>query len=152
MNITWVTSFPNGHEQGRYLTLDLGGTNLRVCEVGLSTHQGDFETTQRKFQLPSPLRSAPANELWDYAAECVRLFMHEHHQGGQNSDKVPLAFTFSYPVEQTSIKSGFLQHWTKGFKCPDAEGKDVVCELEKALEKKVCPCSSSPFTELSIFF
>lgn len=140
MNITWVTRFPTGHEQGRYLTLDMGGTNLRVCEIILSPQPGEYEALQRKYKLPGHLRSAPGDDLWDFAADCVGSFLHEHHQGGQCEEKLPLAFTFSYPVEQTSIKSGKLQHWTKDFSSPGVEGHDVVLQLEEALERKVCCC------------
>jgi hexokinase len=31
-----------------------------------------------------------------------------------------LGFAFSFPVLQTSVKSGILVHWTKGFKISDA--------------------------------
>ena len=34
MNLAW-TSLPNGTEKGAILTIDLGGTNLRVCKVVL---------------------------------------------------------------------------------------------------------------------
>lgn len=138
MNVTWVASFPTGHEEGRYITLDLGGTYLRVCDVVLSVGKSESETFQQKYKLPSPIRTAPADDLWDFAADCLGSFMHEHHQGGQNSSKLPLAFCFSYPVEQTNIKSGFLQRWTKDFSCPGVEGQDVVAQLDAALERKVC--------------
>lgn len=138
MNITWVTRFPTGHEQGRYLTLDMGGTNLRICEITLSPQPGEYEASQRKYKLPGHLRSAPGDDLWDFAADCVGSFLHEHHQGGQCEEKLPLAFAFSYPVEQTSIKSGKLQYWTKDFSSPGVEGHDVVLQLEEALDRKVC--------------
>lgn len=137
MNVTWVTGFPTGNEQGRFITLDLGGTYLRVCDVVLSTEKGASESFQRKYKIPDPIRYARAEDLWDFTADCLGSFMHEHHQGGQSSSKLPLAFCFSYPVHQTNIKSGILQRWTKDFSCPGVEGEDVVAQLEAALERKV---------------
>ncbi|KAG0570355.1 hypothetical protein KC19_6G156200 [Ceratodon purpureus] len=42
-------------------------------------------------------------------------------------------FAFSFPVRQTSVKSGIVIHWTKGFKVEDAVGKDIVKQLQDAL-------------------
>ncbi|KAF3792439.1 Hexokinase-2 [Nymphaea thermarum] len=44
-----------------------------------------------------------------------------------------LGFTFSFPVEQTSIASGTLIKWTKGFSIDETVGKDIVAELVAAL-------------------
>ena len=52
MNPTWCMAFPDGHETGRYLALDMGGTNLRVCEVTLTEEKGEFEIIQSKYRMP----------------------------------------------------------------------------------------------------
>ena len=41
---------PTGQETGTFLALDLGGTNLRVCEVVLEGH-GKFRVRQKKFTI-----------------------------------------------------------------------------------------------------
>ncbi|KAI9934032.1 hypothetical protein MW887_005105 [Aspergillus wentii] len=135
MNVTWVMGYPTGNEQGRFLTLDMGGTNLRVCEVCLSKEEREFELTQSKYKLPAHIKSASQEELWDFVAECLRLFLHEHH-GGDQSANLPLAFTFSYPVTQLGIRSGILQRWTKDFNVPGVEGHDVIPQLEAAFKRK----------------
>jgi len=104
----------------------------------LSVQKGDFASTQRKYKLPGNLRSAPVVELWDFIAECVHMFIKEHHSEGSPEGKLPLAFTFSYPVLQKSIKEGILQRWTKDYSCPGAEGEDIVAQLAASMDKKVC--------------
>ena len=47
---TWVFGWPSGKEKGSYLAVDLGGTNLRVCEVELEG-EGKFAITQSKYRL-----------------------------------------------------------------------------------------------------
>jgi len=47
-----------------------------------------------------------------------------------------LGFTFSFPVNQTSISSGTLIKWTKGFSVNGTVGADVVSELSKAMERQ----------------
>lgn len=46
----FVTGVPDGTETGTYLALDLGGTNLRVCEVKLKG-DGTFDITQEKYKV-----------------------------------------------------------------------------------------------------
>lgn len=48
-----------------------------------------------------------------------------------------MAFTFSFPVDQKSVRSGILQHWTKNFNVSGVVGHDVVPQLEEELAKKV---------------
>ena len=52
MNPTWVMSFPTGDEQGTFLALDMGGTNLRVCEITLAEEAGEFDIIQSKYRMP----------------------------------------------------------------------------------------------------
>lgn len=137
MNVTWVMGCPSGNEEGRYLTLDMGGTNLRVCEVCLTGGKGGFEVTQDKYQMPSCLKTGTEEQLWDFVAESLDDFLKKHHRGGQTSEKIPLSFTFSYPVTQPTIRNGILQRWTKDFDVKGVEGKDVTPQLEAALERKV---------------
>lgn len=50
MNPTWVLGFPHGDEKGTYLALDMGGTNIRICEVTLSG-DGNFDIIQSKYRM-----------------------------------------------------------------------------------------------------
>ena len=49
---------------------------------------------------------------------------------------MPLALTFSFPVEQTALDSGTLLTWTKGFSARNAVGKDIVNLLQDAFDSK----------------
>ncbi|KAJ9287309.1 hypothetical protein DTO021C3_5000 [Paecilomyces variotii] len=139
MNVTWVMGFPSGDEEGRYLTIDMGGTNLRVCEVALTDGRGEFEITQDKYKMPSDLKSGTKDQLWDFVAESMDNFLKKHHRGGQTSEKLPLSFTFSYPVTQPTIRNGILQRWTKDLDVKGVEGQDVTPQLEAAFEAKKVP-------------
>lgn len=137
MNVTWVMGIPSGYEEGRIITLDLGGTNLRVCDVALSTRKREVEQSQRKFKLPGEIKTGTSEQLWDWVADRLQEFLHQHHGGGQGADDLPLAFTFSFPADQKNIRSGILQHWTKNFNVSGVEGQDVVAQLEAAFQRKV---------------
>ncbi|KAI6787021.1 Hexokinase, partial [Hortaea werneckii] len=68
MNPTWCMGFPTGHETGTFLALDMGGTNLRVCEIRLPEEVGEFDIIQSKYRMPEELKSGNADELWGYIA------------------------------------------------------------------------------------
>jgi len=135
---TWCMAFPDGHETGSYLALDMGGTNLRVCEVTLTSEKGEFEIIQSKYRMPEELKTGSADELWGYVADCLQQFIEYHHED-EKLDHLPLGFTFSYPVTQDAIDHGVLQRWTKGFDIAGVEGEDVVPQFNRALEERHLP-------------
>ena len=138
MNPTWVMGYPTGHETGTYLALDMGGTNLRVCEVTLPEEEGEFDLIQSKYRLPEELKTGTGEELWEYIADCLQQFV-EYHHPDEPLGTIPLGFTFSYPAQQDYIDHGVLQTWTKGFDISGVEGHDVVPPFEAALAKRGLP-------------
>ncbi|TVY52900.1 Hexokinase [Lachnellula cervina] len=138
MNPTWCMGFPTGDETGTFLALDMGGTNLRVCEIILTDQKSEFDIIQSKYRMPEELKTGDADELWEYIADCLQQFVETHHDG-KELDKLPLGFTFSYPATQDYIDHGVLQRWTKGFDIAGVEGKNVVPMFEAAIAKRGVP-------------
>ncbi|KAL1918415.1 uncharacterized protein VTP21DRAFT_3075 [Calcarisporiella thermophila] len=125
-----------GKETGSFLALDLGGTNLRVCQVNL-LGDGKFTLRQEKFTVSEPLRTGPAQKLFDYLAECVDTYLTNYSsEDPQMPHATKLGFTFSFAVNQTAINRGTLLYWTKGFNCSGMDGKDIVGMLQDALLRK----------------
>ena len=137
--------YPTGHEEGTFLALDMGGTNLRVCEIILPEEKGEFEIIQSKYRMPEELKTGDSEELWEYIADCLQQFIEYHHEVEdlETLDKIPLGFTFSFPATQDYIDHGVLQRWTKGFDIAGVEGKDVVGLFEAALAKRKLPIKLS---------
>ena len=70
-------------------------------------------------------------ELFDYiAAELAKFVAQEedrfHLPFGRKRE---LGFTFSFPVMQTSINTGTLARWTKGFSIDDAVSADSLASF-----------------------
>lgn len=144
MNPTWVMDFPDGFETGTYLALDMGGTNLRVCEITLTDNKSEFDIIQSKYRMPEELKTGESEELWEYIADCLKQFIETHHgEIPASQGKIPLGFTFSYPATQNYIDEGVLQRWTKGFDINGVEGRNVVPLLEAALDAQVS-CTREP--------
>ncbi|KAJ1839653.1 hexokinase, partial [Coemansia sp. RSA 486] len=102
---SYVTRRPDGTETGSYFAIDLGGTNLRVLKVTLDG-KGGVKTEQQKFTLTE---EAKARTLFDFIAQSVETFLDDRNlrPTGQQPP-INMGFTFSYPVQQTSINSGIL--------------------------------------------
>ncbi|KAF9398709.1 glucokinase [Mortierella sp. AD011] len=137
---SFITGRPDGHERGNYLALDLGGTNLRVCLISLKGN-GELETHQKTYKVSEHLQEANVSELMGFIAISIKKFISSEHvtskicEHPSGSDVLELGFTFSFPVSQTSVNSGLLLRWTKGFNCPDAVGNDIVKLLQDALDR-----------------
>ncbi|OJT13179.1 Glucokinase [Trametes pubescens] len=151
---TFVTGVPDGTETGTFLALDLGGTNLRVCEVELLGNQ-EFVLRQQKYKVSEALKTGEATTLFDYLADSVDAFLTEFASAVPASPTaeqanpfaspslndlpdptVPLGLTFSFPVEQTALNRGKVLTWTKGFAAKNAIGNDVVQLLQDAFDRK----------------
>lgn len=129
---------PTGAERGRFLALDLGGTNLRVLDVALEGNGKARIEAADRFVIPPALMGADGERIFDFIADSVKASFARHQTDRRRSLK--LAFTFSFPVEQLSIASGKLIHWTKGFTAAGVEGRDPAVLLSEALERKDLGC------------
>jgi hexokinase len=139
---TWVFGSPTGNETGDYLSVDLGGTNLRVCLVKLLGNS-KFTLTQSKFRLTEEQKQGNGEDLFDFCAQCVKDFIDAQIPQATTESPVPLGFTFSYPCHQKSIDHGVLVRWTKGFATSGVEGNDVAQMFKDSLQKLTVPAGES---------
>lgn len=130
--ITYVQDLPNGTEHGKFLALDLGGTNFRVLLIHLKG-TNDFQMYSKVYDIPDSVKVGPGAKLFDHIADCLATFMNE-----QNiiEEHLALGFTFSFPLQQIGLTEGLLVLWTKGFDCPDVVGNEVVQFLKDAIARR----------------
>ncbi|KAM7361430.1 hexokinase type 2-like [Cochliomyia hominivorax] len=131
--ITYVQSLPSGCESGKFLALDLGGTNFRVLCIHLPGDK-DFRMDFDTYEIPEQLLVGPGTDLFDHIAECLAKFI--KHLGTDPDEELPLGFTFSFPLKQNGLDKGELVAWTKGFNCPGVVGRDVVELLREAIDRR----------------
>ncbi|XP_071948900.1 hexokinase-2-like [Antedon mediterranea] len=127
---SYVRSIPDGSENGRFLALDLGGSNFRVLLVTLLN--GDAKMESKVFVLSQEIMTGTGEQLFDYIATCLGDFKKEMGI----SEKLPLGFTFSFPCYHKGLTSAFLVTWTKGYSASGVENQDVVKLLEQAFIRK----------------
>lgn len=131
---TYVRALPNGSETGRYMALDLGGTNFRVLLVELKGYRYQRpDTTSKVFLLPLKIMLGTAQMLFDHIASCIAEFLDEL---SLKHERFTLGFTFSFPCIQRHLASATLVKWTKGFNCSGVVGEDVVALLHAAIARR----------------
>ncbi|KAM5203825.1 hexokinase-4 isoform 4-T4 [Hipposideros larvatus] len=153
---TYVRSTPEGSEVGDFLSLDLGGTNFRVMLVKVGegeAGQWNVKTKHQMYSIPEDAMTGTAEMLFDYVSACISDFLDKHHM---KHKKLPLGFTFSFPVRHEDIDKvglggagqtapphrpplspqGILLNWTKGFKASGAEGNNIVGLLRDAIKRR----------------
>uniref|UniRef100_A0A2C9TZQ4 Phosphotransferase n=1 Tax=Manihot esculenta TaxID=3983 RepID=A0A2C9TZQ4_MANES len=138
MILSYVDSLPSGNEKGLFYALDLGGTNFRVLRVQLGGKEERVVATEfEQVSIPQELMFGTSEELFDFIASGLANFAQK--EGGKfhlpDGRIREIGFTFSFPVKQTSIDSGILIKWTKGFAVSGTAGRDVVACLNEAMER-----------------
>ncbi|KAK7843457.1 hexokinase-3, partial [Quercus suber] len=125
-------------EQGIYYALDLGGTNFRVLRVQLGGQRSILEPDVERQPIPQHLMTSTSEDLFDFIASSLKEFVEKEGDGSDTSlmRRRELGFTFSFPVKQTSVSTGILIKWTKGFGIEDTVGREVSECLEQAMARK----------------
>ncbi|MBN2452930.1 MAG: hexokinase [Candidatus Omnitrophica bacterium] len=122
---------PAGSEKGRFIALDLGGTNFRVLGVDLIGHGIISSAHVLKCVLHKKDITSTDKKLFAFLARSVKKFFIK--EGIPPLSRINLGFTFSFPLEQEDAASGRLTAWTKGFTASGVKGHDVAALLKEAL-------------------
>ncbi|OGM41642.1 hexokinase family protein XprF [Aspergillus bombycis] len=139
---TPVTHLPTGLETGRYLAIDVGGTNLRVAFIELlgdaansdigSTDASEKSTTIRRAQrqrvrrtlerawpIQEHLKMDNAEDLFSWIGDRIAEVVAESLSSDATKGKVPeeleMGITFSFPIMQESLSEATLMPMGKGF-------------------------------------
>ncbi|CDY37134.1 BnaC06g03650D [Brassica napus] len=125
-------------EKGTYYALHLGGTYFRILRVHLGGERSylDVQDVERH-PIPSHLMNSTSEVLFNFLAFSLERFIEKEGDGSSSQGvKRELAFTFSFPVKHSSISSGVLIKWTKGFEISEMVGRDIAECLQVALNTR----------------
>lgn len=73
-NIVYVLPIFSPSERGKFLALDLGGTNFRVLIIHLKGEH-EFEMQSKIYAVPQNIMLGSGEQLFDHIAECLANFM-----------------------------------------------------------------------------
>ena len=126
---------PTRHERGAFLSLDFGGTNVRVAEVMLDGSGSVTMGRMRRVSLKNPAEGhdytraeVQVTELFDYLAKQVAFF----HDGTPKN----LGHSFSFASRQTSLAHASLAGWSKEIRVGGVAGQDIGELLSAALGRQ----------------
>ncbi|KAM3421260.1 Phosphotransferase [Cercospora zeina] len=131
---SYTRTLPTGHERGDYLALDVGGSTFRIALIRLSgkaSSGGDGLQIRRirSFAIDERIRGLKGQAFFDWMAERISdmLSDYNHHMNGATDTRLlPMGLAWSFPIEQTSPRSGRLLAMGKGFKATHGvEGEDL---------------------------
>jgi hexokinase len=135
-------TLPTGTEQGDYLALDVGGSTMRVAIVQLKGRYRVEEAMRIEKMhvstIDKTVRSLQGPLFFDWMAEKVEAMLREVGHGSEPTERpMPLGLTWSFPIEQTSSRSGKIQSMGKGF-CGHhgTTGQDVGELLTAACQRR----------------
>ncbi len=129
-------NIPTGEESGVFLSIDFGGTNVRVSLVQL-LGQGKIRVLKKiSAFLKDPggsydytAATATGGELFGFLAEQIAELIGV-------GETIPLGLTFSFPTEMQALNKAVLIGWTKEFNTLLTVGKDVNLLLHEALQER----------------
>ncbi|KAF9975970.1 hexokinase A [Actinomortierella ambigua] len=133
----FVYDLPTGEETGPVLSVDFGGTNLRVCQTTLKG-KGDFDLKHKKWPISDQLKKGNGRLLFQWIAERIEEVLKEM-PSYDPSKTYPLGMTFSFPTVMEDIDVGKLLYWTKGFHGNDLVGQDIVAVLQECIDVRKIP-------------
>lgn len=129
-------SKPSGQENGIFLALDFGGTNVRALKINLQGN-GKYQVLERQ---DAPLVSADdsynyiastatAEQLFDFLAAKLAALATENNQ-------YVLGHAFSFPCRMANIEHAELLYWTKELATSGVVGKNIVELLNEAFVRQ----------------
>ncbi|KAF1999989.1 actin-like ATPase domain-containing protein [Amniculicola lignicola CBS 123094] len=118
---------PSGLEQGTYLALDVGGSTFRVAVVQLAGKQPGAKrmhiVNMKSYQIDNVVRNLKGTSFFDWMAENIEAAISEAHAASANGVNGTTTFgmglAWSFPIEQTSMRSGNLLAMGKGFRATE---------------------------------
>ncbi|KAI9662691.1 MAG: hypothetical protein M1831_002734 [Alyxoria varia] len=125
---TPISALPTGNETGRYLVLDIGGTNLRVGFIDLLGKDSNGKSRLNRSNILSiPIlnhfKVDKAEDFFTWIGGCIVKVVSECQanlsQGDsttlQLEDPLPVGISWSFPMIQRSISDATLMPMGKGF-------------------------------------
>lgn len=105
---------------GRFLAIDIGGSNLRVGFVELLPDGHDHRLNrllEQSWPIQDHLKNENSERLFGWVGEHIAQVVREGCEtfGLSPEEELPMGVTFSFPMKQTSLSEASLMAMGKGF-------------------------------------
>ncbi|KAL8837167.1 MAG: hypothetical protein Q9170_002628 [Blastenia crenularia] len=135
-------TLPNGKEQGTYLAMEVGGSTLRVALVDLDGRNRSGQSLRIRRIVTSTIdnrvRDLRGVAFFDWIAGRVAEMLSADraaYDHTQLKEPLPLGIAWSFPIDQTSVRSGNIIGMGKGFRCTIYKGHDLGDLITQACQR-----------------
>lgn len=132
-------ALPTGNETGTFLALDVGGSTFRVALVELL---GKKVQVVRSVSLPidKDVKALVGTKFFDWMAEKIGATLADEGEkyttDKESAGVLSMGLSWSFPIDQTSIKSGLMIGMGKGFLCSNGTvGMDLGQLIAEACQR-----------------
>ncbi|KAK5107863.1 hypothetical protein LTR62_000623 [Meristemomyces frigidus] len=128
---SYLHTLPTGMEKGDFLALDVGGSTFRLAIIRLTGKSNGEEPLQvrrvRSFVIDKSIRDLKGQAFFDWMAAGIGELLVEYgHLTGTADARLQMGLAWSFPIEQTSPRTGRLLAMGKGFCATHGvEGQDL---------------------------
>ncbi|KAG9439913.1 hypothetical protein H6P81_020078 [Aristolochia fimbriata] len=132
-----IDSLPTGDEEGLFYGMELGRTDLRLSRVKLGGKgSGVISQEVKTVPIPTSLMVGSLKDLLDFIAGELQNFVTKEDESFHvpSGKQRQLGFAASFPVYLQSDKT--VIQWSRGFSLKDTEGKDMIEEINRAIQNK----------------
>ncbi|KAI9741564.1 MAG: hypothetical protein M1818_004370 [Claussenomyces sp. TS43310] len=129
---------PSGKEKGTFLALDVGGSTFRVSLVELRSLDengaGMRIVSQSSYKITNAIKQLEGVAFFDWMAIRIKEALVGQTTGSQTV--LSMGLSWSFPIEQTSLRSGLIQGMGKGFLAAQGLlGHDLGDVIQQACER-----------------
>ncbi|RDW66335.1 phosphotransferase-2 [Coleophoma cylindrospora] len=130
---------PTGDECGTYLALDVGGSTFRVALIELAGRGSESKVVRRStIKIDATIKNLQGAAFFDWMAERIEDTISGQSEGHElNSAPLPMGLAWSFPIEQTSLRSGLVLGMGKNFMAAHGLiGQDLGDLIQNACSRK----------------
>ncbi|PGG95537.1 hypothetical protein AJ80_09944 [Polytolypa hystricis UAMH7299] len=126
------SALPTGNEKGTYLAVDVGGSTLRVALVELAGKSDGMRIIRMTAShIDESVKLLEGKAFFAWMAERIEEMLDvDKEKYTHDSDPLPMGLSWSFPIDQTSIRSGLVISMGKGFLCSNGT---VGCDLSELI-------------------
>lgn len=135
-------SLPTGQETGTFVCIDMGGSTCRVALVklrGRGGHNSGMTIERiRSNKIDEGIRQLAAADFFQWMATKIHEMLEDEEESlSLQEHTIPVGISWSFPIEQTSHRSGRVQPMGKGFRCHEGVlGEDLAKLIEAACQQR----------------
>ncbi|PGH05691.1 hexokinase [Blastomyces parvus] len=123
-------TLPTGKEVGTYIAMDLGGSTFRVALVELSGGGKMRIVRMTSSVIDETVKKLEGKAFFVWMAEKIEeMLSGGEEKYGMDSEPLPMGLSWSFPIDQTSIRSGRVIAMGKGFQCSNGTVGDDLSDL-----------------------